>query len=316
MTGMQHDLTAKVRVGLIQAGSVVMDRAASTDKAVRLIGEAAALGAKLVLLPEAFIPAYPRGLSLGSKIGGRTAAGRQDWLRYWQNSVPIPSDTTAALGGAARDNGVYVCAGIIERDADYSGGTLFCTIVYYGPDGTYLGKHRKLKPTAAERLIWGEGDGSTLTVFDAQFGRVGGLICWENYMPLARTAMYQKGVHIYLAPTADTRDRWQASMRHIALEGRCFVLSCNQYLTKADYPKDLACYDELAGEPEVLSSGGTAVIAPDGEYVAGPVWGREEIVLADLDMSQVASGRFDFDVVGHYARPDVFRLQVNEKPSG
>ena len=135
-------------------------------------------------------------------------------------------------------------------------------------------------------------------------------------MPLARTAMYQKGVHIYLAPTADTRDRWQASMRHIALEGRCYVLSCNQYLTKADYPKDLACYDELAGEPEVLSSGGTAVVAPDGEYVAGPVWGREEIVLADLDMSEVASSRFDFDVVGHYARPDVFRLHVNEKPSG
>ena len=306
------ELTGNLRVALVQAGSVVMEREETTAKAVRLVGEAAAKGAKLVLLPEAFIPAYPRGLSLGSKIGSRSPGGRADWLRYWQNSVPIPSDTTASLARAARDNSVYLCAGVIERDADHGGGTLYCTIVYYGPDGSYLGKHRKLKPTAAERLIWGEGDGSTLTTIDTPYGRVGGLICWENYMPLARMAMYLKGVHIYLAPTADQRERWQATLRHIALEGRCFVLGCNQYVTKSMYPSDLASYHELAGEPEVLSRGGSAVIGPDGEYVAGPVWDREEVIIADLDLSAVPASRFDFDPVGHYARPDVFELKVRE----
>lgn len=309
---MPQALSSTIRVAVVQAGSVVMDREATTAKAVSLIKQAGAQGAKLVLLPEAFIPAYPRGLALGSKIGSRSPEGRQDWLRYWQNCVTVPGETTAALSAAAREASAYVCAGVVERDADYGGGTLFCTILYFGPDGSYLGKHRKLKPTASERLIWGEGDGSTLTTIDTPYGRVGGLICWENYMPLARTAMYQKGVHIYLAPTADQRERWQASMRHIALEGRCYVLSCNQFLTKSMYPADLACYGELAAEPEIMSRGGSAIIDPFGEYVAGPVWDREEIIIANLDMSRVPASKFDFDVVGHYARPDVFRLIVDE----
>ncbi|MDP2871820.1 MAG: carbon-nitrogen hydrolase family protein [Bacillota bacterium] len=300
------------RAAVIQAGSVVMDREATTAKAVRLIKEAGAKGAGLVLLPEAFIPAYPRGLALGSKIGSRSPQGRQDWLRYWQNCVAVPSETTAALAAAAREAAAYVCVGVVERDADHGGGTLYCTILYFGPDGAYLGKHRKLKPTASERLIWGEGDGSTLTVVDTPHGRIGGLICWENYMPLARTAMYEKGVHIYLAPTADQRERWQATVRHIALEGRCFVLSCNQFVTKSMYPRDLACYDELAGEPEILSRGGSAIISPFGEYLVEPVWDREEILITDLDMSFVPASKFDFDAVGHYARSDVFRLTVDE----
>ncbi len=304
------DLNGTLRAAVIQAGSVVMDREATTEKALHLIGEAARRGAQLVLLPEAFIPAYPRGLSLGSKIGSRSPQGRQDFLRYWENSVPIPSHTTRELSRAARESGVYLCAGIVERDAEHGGGTLYCTIVYFGPDGSYLGKHRKLKPTASERLIWGEGDGSTLTAIDTPFGRVGGLICWENYMPLARTAMYMKGVHIYLAPTADQRQRWQATIQHIALEGRCFVLSCNQYLTKSMYPEDLSCYHELQDESEVLSRGGSAIVGPDGEYIAGPVWDREEIIVADLNLDAVPASRFDFDVVGHYARPDVFEFRV------
>lgn len=305
-------MPSSVRAAVIQAGAVVMDREATTAKAVKLIKEAGARGARLILLPEAFIPAYPRGLALGSKIGSRSPQGREDWLRYWQNSVAVPGETTSALAAAAREAAAYVCAGIVERDTEHGGGTLYCTILYFGPDGAYLGKHRKLKPTASERLIWGEGDGSTLTVVDTPFGRVGGLICWENYMPLARAAMYLKGVHIYLAPTADQRERWQASMRHIALEGRCFVLTCNQYLTKSMYPADLACYDELASEPETLSRGGSAIIDPYGEYLAGPVWDREDILTADLDLKAVPASRFDFDVVGHYARPDVFRLLVDE----
>jgi nitrilase len=306
------NLKGKVRVAVVQAGSVIMDRDATTAKAVRLIGEAGAQGAQLILLPEALIPAYPRGLTFGHRVGERTAAGRADWLRYWQNSIEVPGPVTRMLGEAARDAGAYVAIGVIERDTELGGGTLYCTLLYFGPDGTLLGKHRKLKPTAAERLIWGEGDGSTLTTIDTPFGTVGGLICWENYMPLARTAMYAKGVHIYLAPTADQRERWQATIRHIAQEGRCFVLSCNQYVTKDMYPTDLACYGELADQPQVMSRGGSAIVGPMGDYVVEPLWDREGILVADLDLSAVPASRLDFDVVGHYARPDVFTLLVNE----
>ena len=185
-------------------------------------------------------------------------------------------------------------------------------MLYFGPDGRLLGKHRKLKPTAAERLVWGEGDGSTLTVIDTEYGRIGGLICWENYMPLARMALYAKGVEIYLAPTADSRETWQATLRHIACEGRCFVLGCNQYVTKSMYPSDLPGIEELAGQPEVMCRGGSVIVSPLGEVIAGPLYDAEGILHAELDLAEVARAKFDFDVVGHYARPDVFQLIVNE----
>jgi nitrilase len=302
-----------VRVAVVQAAPVLMDREATTEKAVSLTLEAGEKGAKLVLFPEAFIPAYPRGLAFGTKVGSRSESGRKDWYRYWNNSVSVPSETTKALGEAARKAGVYLIIGIIEKDNEFSTGTLYCTMLYFGPDGTLLGKHRKLKPTGSERLIWGEGDGSTLPVFETPFGKIGGLICWENYMPLARTAMYAKGVQIYLAPTADDREVWQSTLRHIALEGRCFVLSCNQFVSKEMYPTDLACYDDLASEPEIMSKGGSTIVGPLGQYVVEPVSGREEIIIADLDMSLIAESRLDFDVVGHYARPDVFQLIINEE---
>lgn len=309
MTTQQHH----VRVAVVQAASVIMDQEASTEKAVSLTLQAAEKGARLVVFPEAFIPAYPRGLSFGTKIGSRTPEGRKDWLRYWENAVPVPSETTERLGEAARKAGVYLVIGVIERDNECSGGTVYCTALFFGPDGTLLGKHRKLKPTASERIVWGEGDGSTLPVFDTPFGKIGALICWENYMPLARTAMYAKGVQIYIAPTADARDVWQSTIRHIAVEGRCFVLSCNQYVTKDMYPNDLACYDELASSPHEMSSGGSAVVGPLGDYIAEPVFGREDMLIADLDMRDIAYSQLDFDVVGHYARPDVFQLLVNEE---
>ncbi|WCK53794.1 carbon-nitrogen hydrolase family protein [Aneurinibacillus sp. Ricciae_BoGa-3] len=303
----------KVRVAVIQAASVIMDREATTEKAVALIHEAAGKGAKLVIFPEAFIPGYPRGLSFGMKVGSRTESGRRDWLRYWENSVPVPSETTAILGEAARAANVYLVIGIIERDQEFSSGTVYCTVLYFGPDGKILGKHRKLKPTGSERLIWGEGDGSTLPVIETPFGKIGGLICWENYMPLARTAMYAKGVEIYIAPTADARETWQSTIRHIALEGRCFVLSCNQFVTKNMYPEDLAGYEELKTSPEEMSCGGSAIVGPLGEYVVKPVYGKEDILLADLDLRLIPYSRLDFDVVGHYARPDIFKLLVNEE---
>jgi nitrilase len=204
--------------------------------------------------------------------------------------------------------------GVVERDARFSGGTLYCTALYFGSDGRLLGKHRKLKPTASERLIWGEGDGSTLTVLDTAIGKLGGLICWENYMPLARMALYGKGVELYLAPTADSRETWQATLRHIACEGRCFVLGCNQFVTKSMYPTDLAGLTDLDTQPEIMCRGGSAIIGPLGDVLAGPLYDAEGILTADLDLSEIARAKYDFDVVGHYARPDVFQLTVNERP--
>ncbi len=195
-----------VNVAVVQAAPCVFDREGTVEKAVRLTEEAGAQGAQLILFPEAFIPAYPRGLGFGSLVGSRNPEGRKTWEAYWANAVDVPSAATAALGAAARQAKAYMAIGVIERDTDYSRGTLYCTVLYFGPDGSLLGKHRKLKPTGSERLMWGEGDGSTLTVIPTEFGKVGSLICWENYMPLARMAMYRKGVELYLAPTADQRD--------------------------------------------------------------------------------------------------------------
>jgi nitrilase len=303
-----------VKVAVVQAAPVLFDRQASLQKACQLVAEASAQGAQVILFPEAFIPAYPRGLSFGTVVGSRSAAGRRTWERYWSNSVDVPGPATEALGEAARNAHAYLAIGVIERDTDTSGGTLYCTLLYFGPDGSLLGKHRKLKPTAAERLIWGEGDGSTLTAIRTGFGVMGGLICWENYMPLARMAMYNQGVELYLAPTADSREVWQATMRHIALEGRCFVLGCNQFVTKSMYPDDLEGIEELESQPEVMCRGGSVIVSPLGEVLAGPLYDEEGILYAELDMGEVVRGKFDFDVVGHYARPDVFKLVVNERP--
>jgi nitrilase len=213
-----------------------------------------------------------------------------------------------------RETGVYLAIGVIERDIEYSRGTLYCTLLYFGPDGKLLGKHRKIMPTGAERLIWGAGDGSTLTVFKTDIGVIGGLICWENYMPLARVYMYGKGVEIYLAPTADARERWQSTLRHIALEGRCFVLGCNQYVTKSMYPSDLKGIEDLAEMPEEICRGGSVVVSPLGRILAGPLYDREDILYAELDLAEVVRSRFDFDAVGHYSRPDIFQLYVDENP--
>ncbi|HQZ22217.1 MAG TPA: carbon-nitrogen hydrolase family protein [Thermoflexales bacterium] len=304
----------KTKVAVVQAAPVLFDREASVQKACRLTQEAADQGAKLVLFPEAFIPAYPRGLSFGAVVGSRSPEGRRTWRRYWANAVSIPSPATEALGAAARQAQVYLAIGVIEKEGDFGGGTLYCTVLYFGPDGALLGKHRKLKPTASERLIWGEGDGSTLAVLDTPLGKMGGLICWENYMPLARMALYGKGVELYLAPTADSRETWQASMQHIACEGRCFVLGCNQFVTKSMYPADLPGIEELANAPEVMCRGGSVIVSPLGKVLAGPLFDQEGILYAELDMAEIAQSKFDFDVTGHYARPDVFQLSVNEKP--
>jgi nitrilase len=307
--------SSTVHVAVVQAAPVLFDREATVDKACRLTAEAAVQGAQLVLFPEAFVPAYPRGLSFGTVVGSRSPEGRQTWQRYWANAVDVPGPATEVLGAAARAANAYVAIGVVERDTCASRATLYCSLLTFDPQGRLIGVHRKLKPTGAERLIWGEGDGSSLIVLDTRLGKVGGLICWENYMPLARMALYGQGVEIYLAPTADARDAWQATLRHIACEGRCFVLGCNQFVTKSMVPDDLPGRHDLADQPEVMCRGGSAIVSPLGDVIAGPLYDTEGILYAALDMGEIVRSRFDFDVVGHYARPDVLQLRVNDAPT-
>ena len=307
---------AAFTVAVVQDASVFLDREASLDKTIALAREAADHGARLVLFPEAFIPGYPRGLSFGAVVGSRSAAGRSLFRRYAENAVSVPGPEADLLGEIAADLQIYLAVGLIERD-EVTAGTLYCSLLLWSPDGELLNHHRKLKPTASERLIWGEGDNQGLLTMYTPLGRVGGLICWENYMPLARAALYNQGVELYLAPTADARESWQATIRHIALEGRCYVLSCNQYVTKADYPQDLdlASQRELAAAPDPLCRGGSAIVGPLGDYVAGPLWDEAGILYGEIDPGAITEARFDFDAAGHYSRPDIFRLTVQPPPA-
>ena len=303
--------TRKFQVACVQATPIIFDLEASVEKVIRLTREAAGLGSKMVVFPETFIPGYPAGLGFGTVVGSRTQAGREQFKEYWQSSVEVPGVHTHKLAECARENQVFLTVGVTERDTINK--TLYCSLLYFGPDGTLLGKHRKLKPTAAERLVWGEGDGTTLCTFDTEIGKLGGLICWENYMPLARMAMYKKGVEIYVAPTADSRQTWNATMQHIACEGRCYVIGCNQYFTKSDFPAHLQT--ELAEDrPEVLSRGGSVIVSPLGEILAGPLYDEEGILTAEVDHDELVRSRMDFDVTGHYSRDDVFKLKVKGQP--
>ena len=299
-----------VRAAVVQNSAVVFNREATLEKAARLVKDAKREGAELVLFPEAFVSAYPKGLDFGAVIGSRTAEGREDFRRYFDSAIDVPGPAVDFLAGVAGDHHVHLVIGVIERD----GGTLYCTVLFFSPEGKFLGKHRKLMPTASERLVWGYGDGSTLPVFETSLGKLGSVICWENYMPLLRTAMYAKGIQLYCAPTADDRDTWLATMQHIALEGRCFVLSACQFLLRGDCPDD---YDAVQGNDRdtVLMRGGSCIVSPLGKVLAGPVFNQSQILVADLDMGEITRGKYDFDATGHYARPDIFQLHVNERPA-
>ncbi|MFM9934791.1 MAG: carbon-nitrogen hydrolase family protein [Novosphingobium sp.] len=295
------------KVAVVQAGSVPFDPMACGEKAAALIREAAAHGAELAVFPEAFLGLYPKGADFGTVVGQRTAPGRDAFARYAEAAIALDGPELAVVLEAAAATGQFVVMGCIER----GGSTLYCTALLIDGARGLVGTHRKLMPTAGERLIWGFGDGSTLPVIETALGRIGAVICWENYMPMLRMAMYDQGITIYCAPTADDRDTWLPTMRHIALEGRCFVLSACQHITRGAYPADYAC--ALGDEPEtVLMRGGSCIIDPLGEVLAGPDFSGETILYADLDTDQIARGKFDFDVVGHYARPDVFSLTVNK----
>jgi len=301
-------VTGRVVAAAVQATPVFLDRDATVERVVELTGKAAAEGAGLVVFPEAFVPTYPDWV-------WRTPAWRDGpwYRRLAEQAVAIPSQATRRLGRPARAAGAWLAVGVNERDQRDA--TLYNTLLYFAPDGTLAGRHRKLVATGGERTIWGHGDGSTLTVLDTPFGRLGGLICWENYMPLARAALYAQGLDIHLAPTWDTSDTWVATLRHIAKEGRVFVVGTTSFLRGCDVPAGVPGRDGLYGGAEdSLCRGGTAIVGPDGTLLAGPVYGREEILYAELDVAEARLARREFDPVGHYARPDVFTLTVDTTP--
>lgn len=294
----------------VQAAPVFLDKKKTLHKAGELIFEAAKQGAKLILLPEVYIPGYPRGLSFGTKVGHRTEAGRDLFLTYWENSMSVPGPETDQLAAWAKEHGAWIVIGITERDT--LSDTLYCSMLYFSPQTGLVHRHRKIRPTAAERIIWGEGDGSDLKVLETEIGKIGGLICWENYMPLARMAFYEQGLDVYLAPTADCRTSWQSTLVHIACESRSYVIGCNQILNRADYPAHLS---EQPGDDFSTGTGGSVIISPLGNVLAGPVFGKEEILMAEIDHREIIRAKMDFDPIGHYARNDIFEFKWNSRPS-
>jgi nitrilase len=298
-----------VTVSAVQIGSVLFDTEGTLEKAIQWLGRAAGEGADLVVFPEALLGGYPKGLDFGARVGSRSPEGRAMFRRYFESAIEAPGPLCDAFGDACRARAVNAVIGCIERE----GGTLYCTALLFDETGALRGKHRKVMPTGMERVIWGFGDGSTMPVVETRAGRIGAVICWENYMPLLRTAMYGKGVQVYCAITVDDRDSWAPSMRHIAVEGRCFVVSSCQHLRRSDCPAE---YPAIQGDdPETaLIRGGSLVVDPMGQVLAGPCFDGECVVTARIDPGAVTEGKFDLDVVGHYARPDLFRLVVNEEP--
>jgi nitrilase len=297
----------KVVAAAVQATPVFLDRDATVDKAGKLVKEAGSAGAGLVVFPETFVPTYPDWVWRATAWDG---VAEQLFARLLENAVEVPSAATDAIGAAAKRAKAYVSIGVNEREP--GGSTLYNTQLTFARDGSLLGKHRKLMPTGAERLVWGMGDGSTLEVYRTPFGVLGGLICWENYMPLARYAMYAKGVDVWVAPTWDNGEPWVATLRHIAREGRVFVIGVAELLRGSDIPDDIPGRDELwQGEDDWANDGHSAIVGPDGELLAGPLVREEGILYAELDAAKARATRHQFDPVGHYARPDVFRLHVD-----
>jgi nitrilase len=303
------------KVAAVQACPVYMDRDATIAKACRLIAEAGAAGADLAVFPEAFVPGYP--LWVWFIPTGHTHPLRELYAELLANAVTVPSDATDTLCAAARETGVAVTIGINEVNAESSGTTLFNTLLYIGPDGTILGKHRKVMPTGGERIVWGFGDGSDLEVYDLPFGRLGGLLCWENYMPLARYAMAAWGTEIFIAPTWDRGEPWLSTMRHVAKEGRCVVVGCCTPMRKADIPDRFSFKEKYLGAvQDWINTGESVIVDPDGKILAGPAPGQETILYAEIDRAKITGSRWQLDVAGHYARPDIFELVVHrrEKP--
>ncbi len=298
-----------VTVACVQAEPVVLDLDRTLDRLEELAAEAAQNGAGLVVFPETFVPVYPSSRWAKAFAGWQHPGAKETFARIAENSIAIGSPAERRLGAVAQELGVWLVTGANEVDAERPG-TIYNALLYHAPDGSLALHHRKLVPTNHERLIWGQGDGRGLHAVETGFGRIGGLICWENYMPLARVALYESGVEIYIASTADDSDAWQATLIHIARESRAYVVSPCHFQRTSAYPDDFPLRAELDGD-ELLGHGGSAIVAPDGSYLAGPLYGEEGILYAELDPARLLGERQRFDPVGHYSRPDVLRLELS-----
>ena len=305
-----RDLANTCKVALVQAEPVMFDKKASLEKALEYIREAARQKPDLIVFPELFIPGYPIGMNFGFSMGKRTASGREDWKRYYDASVVAGEAEFQALAEAAKKAGAYISLGFSERDA--VGGTLYNSNVIFEPDGAYK-VHRKLKPTGTERVVWGDANQDYFPVTETPWGPMGSLICWESYMPLARVALYQKGITIYLSPNTNDNPEWQATIQHIAIEGKCYFVNADMIVRKSSYPSDLHESEAVSQQPDLVCRVGSCIIDPNGHYVMEPVWDTETILYAELDMSLPAACKMEHDAVGHYARPDVLELIVHEK---
>jgi nitrilase len=304
-----RDFVDTCHLAVVQATPPLFDRDAAVDKAVALTARAAEQEAELIVFPELFVPGYPYGLTFGFSVGRREESGRRDWLRYAQASILVPGPQTDRIGAAAKAAHAFVSIGVSERDA--TSGTLYNTNLVFAPSGELASVHRKLKPTGAERVVWGDADRGYFPIVDTPWGPLGSLICWENYMPLARMALYNQGVSIYLAPNTNDNPEWQATVEHIAIEGRCDGVNANQYFGRGDYPTDLEEEAAVNRLPDVVCRGGSSVISPTGHTVVGPVWNSEDILTTTLHLEAVVASRMEFDVCGHYARPDVFDFSAS-----
>lgn len=298
------------RAAVVQMEPVMFDKAATTEKVVRKIKEAASQGAELIVFPESVIPCYPYGLTFGFTVGARKQGGRDDWQRYYDNAVVVPGPETERLAAAAVEASAYVSIGITERDVDTA--TLYCTNLMIDPEGR-ITRHRKLKPTGAERYIWGDAQQDFFPVVETPWGRMGSLICWENYMPLARAALFNKGITIYLCPNTNDNPEWLDTVRHIAIEGHVFVLNADMVVRREAYPKDLNAKDEIAALPEYAIRGASTIVDPYGHELASPIYDEEAILYADLNMEEAYRSRMEFDGSGHYSRPDVLQLNILDR---
>ena len=309
-------MRAAVTVACVQAEPVILDRDATIEKLAAIAAEASGNGAKLLVFPEAFIPAYPSSVWARALAGWAEPGAKEAFALLARESLEIPGEGVDRLGEIAREHEAWIVTGVTERDPEHPG-TLYNTLLYHGPDGSLALKHRKLVPTNHERLVWGQGDGDGLRAIETGIGRIGGLICWENYMPLARFALYESGIEIYIASTADDGDSWQSTLIHIAREARAFVVSPSHFQRASSYPPDFPLR-KLLGETgtEVIGRGGSAILAPDGTYLAGPLYDEEGILYAELDPARLDEEHQRFDPAGHYHRPDVLSLQVrsNRRP--
>ena len=304
------DLKEELKIAVVQATPIMFNKDACLQKTLKLIEECAKNNAELIVFPELFIPGYPYGMSFGFNVGSRSSEGRQDWKDYYDNSIIVGGKETDVLVAAAIKHQVYLSIGISQRD-DING-TLYNSNIMISPTGE-LKNHRKLKPTGSERVVWGDANQDYFPVMDTPWGPMGNLICWESYMPLARVALYQKGITIYISPNTNDNPEWQNTIKHIAIEGHCYFINCDMYFTKKDYPNNLHLPEEIKKLPEVVCRGGSCIVDPYGHIVGDQIWDQEGIIYALLDMNLVPSSKMEHDVCGHYARDDVLSLKVNDK---